>query len=207
MATDHNIAQSNASRILDTHAQEILFTQARTYNGWTDQDVSDDQLRAIYDLTKFAPTSANCSPMRVIFVKSQEQKERLKPFLAEGNLDKTMGAPVTAIFAFDKEFYEHLPQLFPHTDAKSWFVGNDAMIEETAWRNGTLQAGYMIMAIRALGLDTGAMSGFDREGVQKEFFPEGNVEVNFLCNIGYGDSESLFPRSPRFTFDEVCQIL
>ncbi len=192
---------------LNDQALDQLFRTARTYNGWLDKPVTKVQLEAIYDLTKWAPTSANCSPMRVIFITSDEAKERLKPYLAAGNVDKTMTAPVTAIFAFDKEFYEHLPKLFPHTDAKSWFVGNDALIEETAWRNGTLQAGYMTMAIRAMGLDCGGMSGFDREGAKEEFFKDRNVEVNFLCNIGYGDPGSIFDRSPRFDFDEVCTIL
>jgi len=194
--------------ILDDQALDTLFREARTYNSWQDKDVSDVLLKALYDLTKWGPTSANCCPMRVVFVKSQEQKKRLKPFLAEGNVDKTMGAPVTAILAFSHAFYEELPKLFPHTDAKSWFVGNDDLIKETAWRNGTLQAGYFILAARALGLDTGAMSGFDKEGMKGAFFEgQQDIEVNFLCNLGYGDPKGTFPRLPRFDFDDVCQIL
>lgn len=193
--------------ILSDEALDVLFREARTYNGWQDKPVSDVLLRALYDLTKWGPTSANCSPMRVVFVNTDEGRERLKPLLAKGNVEKTMGAPVTAILAFDMEFYEHLPKLFPHTDARSWFAGKPDAIEETAWRNGTLQAGYFIMAARALGLDTGGMSGFDKDGTRKEFFPyEENIEVNFLCNIGYGDPDSLFDRLPRFDFDDVCRF-
>lgn len=206
MSADQKI-QTSGNGILSDEALDILFREARTYNGWQDKPVSEVLLRALYELVKWGPTSANCSPMRVVFVNTDEGRERLKPLLAAGNVDKTMSAPVTAILAFDKEFYEHLPKLFPHTDAKSWFVGNDKMIEETAWRNGTLQAGYFIMAARALGLDTGGMSGFNKKGTREEFFPgEENIEVNFLCNLGYGDPESLFGRSPRFDFDEVCRF-
>ena len=192
---------------IDETGQKILFTQARTHNAWQDKDVSDDVLKALFDLTKWAPTSANCSPMRLKFVKSQAAKDKLKPFLMEGNVDKTMGAPVTAIIGHDMEFYEHLPRLFPHTDAKSWFVGNDQMIADTAFRNGTLQGGYLMMAARALGLDCGPMSGFDADGVKDAFFPGDAVVVNFLCNLGYGDEKALHPRSPRFDFDDVAEIL
>lgn len=201
-------SQSNKNQAIAAQALDALFREARTYNNWQDKDVDDALIKQIFDLTKFAPTSANCSPMRVKFVKSPESREKLKPLLAEGNVDKTMSAPVTAIFAFDYKFYEHLPELFPHTDAKSWFVGNDALIQETAWRNGTLQAGYFILAARALGLDCGPMSGFDKEKTREIFFPgEENLEVNFLCNLGYGDPAGLYPRSPRFDFDTVCEIL
>jgi len=197
----------HGEKMINDEAMDILFREARTYNAWQDKDVSDVLLQAVYDLVKFGPTSANCSPMRLIFVKSEEAKEKLKPFLAEANVEKTMSAPVTAIIAHDHEFHEHLPKLFPHTDAKSWFEGNEPLKQETAFRNGTLQGGYLIMAARAMGLDCGPMSGFDRDGVSKAFFPEGNVEANFLCNLGYGSSEKLFPRSPRFDFDEACQII
>lgn len=198
---------SEQSKILNDQALDTLFREARTYNDWKDQEVSDVLLQAVYDLLKWGPTSANCSPMRVLFIKSQDAKERLKPFLMEGNVEKTMAAPATAIIANDRKFHDHLPKLFPHTDAKSWFEGNDVLIEETAMRNGTLQGAYLIMAARALGLDCGPMSGFDQNGVKNEFFPDDDVQVNFLCSLGYGDDDSLFPRSPRFEFDEVCKIL
>lgn len=196
-----------SEQILSDDALDTLFRNARTYNTWEDRAVSDVLLQAVYDLMKMGPTSANCSPARLKFVKSDEARQRLKPHLAEGNVEKTMTAPVTVIIANDLEFYEHMPKLFPHTDAKSWFVGNDDLIESTAMRNGTLQGGYLIMAARSLGLDCGPMSGFDAEGVKKEFFPDDNVEINFLCNLGYGKGDDLFPRSPRFDFGEVCEIL
>jgi len=192
---------------LENHALEQLFLSARTHNGWQNKAVSEELLRKLYDLLKFAPTSANASPARFLFLTSKEAKEKLKPFLLEGNVEKTMQAPVTVVMGYDVNFYEHLPFLFPHTDAKAWFIGNEALIEETAFRNSSLQGGYLIMAARALGLDCGAMSGFDKEKVNATFFPEGNVKVNFLCNLGYGDPEKLFPRSPRFSFEQVCQIL
>lgn len=194
-------------RIINDRAMDILFRDARTYNGWLDKDVSDVTLKALHDLVKFGPTSANCSPMRVKFLKSDEAKQRLKPHLMEGNVDKTMSAPVVAVLANDLEFHEKLPKLFPHTDAKSWFVGNDDLIKATAMRNGTLQGGYFILAARGLGLDCGPMSGFDADAVKKEFFPNDNFEVNFLCNLGHGDESTIFERSPRFKFDEVCEIL
>lgn len=193
--------------ILEQNALEQLFLNARTHNGWQDKSVSEELLRKLYDLLKFAPTSANASPARFLFLTSKEMKEKLKPFLLEGNIEKTMQAPVTVVIGYDVKFYEHLPFLFPHTDAKAWFVGNEALIEETAFRNSSLQGGYLMMAARSLGLDCGAMSGFDKEKVNATFFPEGNVKVNFLCNLGYGDPEKLFPRSPRFSFEQVCQIL
>ena len=192
---------------LDDSGLDLIFRDARTHNAWQEREVSPALLRAVFDLTKMAPTSANCSPLRVRFVVSPEAKERLRPALAAGNLEKTMAAPATAIIAHDFEFYEELPKLFPHTDARSWFVGNDSLIEETAIRNGTLQGGYFILAARALGLDCGPMSGFDKAKVDAEFFPDGKIKSNFLCNLGYGDADALFPRSPRFDFDEVCEIL
>ncbi len=206
MSADPKIDGQN--NILSDDALDMLFRDARSYNSWRDKPVSDAMVKAIYELTKFAPTSANCSPMRCIFVNTSKGRERLKPYLDAGNVDKTMSAPVTAILAFSHTFYNDLPKLFPHTDAKSWFVGNEDLITETAWRNGTLQAGYLIMAARALGLDCGPISGFDREGVKTEFFAgQEDIEVNFLCNIGYGDPEGLFPRSPRFGFDEICSFV
>jgi 3-hydroxypropanoate dehydrogenase len=184
-----------------------LFRDARTHNAWRDRDVPDALLHELVDLVKLGPTSANCSPARFLFVKSREAKERLKPFLSEGNRDKTMKGPVCTIIGHDLDFHKHLPKLFPHTDAKSWFEGNDKKIAETAFRNGTLQGAYLIMAARALGLDCGPMSGFDNEGVDREFFGGTNVKSNFLCSLGYGDASVLFPRSPRFDFDEMAKIV
>ncbi|MEQ8505485.1 MAG: malonic semialdehyde reductase [Rhodospirillales bacterium] len=187
-------------------ALDQLFRDARTCNNWRDTPVGEDQLRALWDLMKMAPTSANCSPARLVFVVSDAAKEKLKPCLMDGNVAKTMSAPATVIIGQDMEFYEKLPQLFPHTDARSWFVGNDDLIKETAFRNSTLQGAYLIMAARSLGLDCGPMSGFDAEKVDAAFFAGTTVTANFLCNIGHGTTEDLFPRSPRFDFDDACQI-
>ena len=184
-----------------------IFRQARTHNLWREQDIPDSLLHELIELVKFGPTSANCSPARFLFVKSRAAKERLKPLLSEGNREKTMKAPVCAIIGYDLDFYEHLPKLFPHTDARSWFAGKPKKIEETAFRNGTLQGAYLIIAARALGLDTGPMSGFDNGGVDAEFFAGTNIKSNFLCSLGYGDASVLFPRSPRFNFDEMAKII
>ena len=184
-----------------------LFSEARTHNAWFEGDVSDALLHEIVDLVKLAPTSANCSPARFLFVKSREAKEKLKPHLSEGNRDKTMKAPVCTIVGYDLDFYKHLPKLFPHADAKSWFEGNEAKIFDTAFRNGTLQGAYLIMAARALGLDCGPMSGFDNQGVDRDFFAGTNIKSNFLCSLGHCDASVLFPRSPRFSFDEMARIL
>ena len=195
------------SDILNDAGLDLLFRDARTHNDWQDQDVSEVLLQAVFDLAKMGPTSANCSPMRVLFLKSKEAKEKLRPALIEGNVAKTMAAPATAIIGYDLEFHEHLPKLFPHADARSWFVGQDALIESTAFRNGSLQGAYFIVAARALGLDCGPMSGFDNAAVDAAFFAGTKVKSNFLCNLGYGDPKGLFPRSPRFEFDEACKIL
>lgn len=192
---------------LDVSALDQLFLSARTHNKWQDRDVPDEVLVRLVDILKMGPTSANCSPARILFVKSDAAKQRLKPYLSAGNKDKTMQAPVCAIIGNDLEFYEQLPKLFPHTDARSWFVGQDAKISETAFRNGTLQGAYLILAARALGLDCGPMSGFDNAGVDAEFFAGTNFRSNFLCNIGYGDASALMPRSPRLAFDEMAQII
>jgi 3-hydroxypropanoate dehydrogenase len=184
-----------------------IFRAARTHNAWREEDLPDSLLHELVELVKLGPTSANCSPARFLFVKSRAAKERLKPHLSEGNRDKTMKAPVCAIIGYDLDFYHHLPKLFPHTDAKSWFAGKPKKIEETAFRNGTLQGAYLIIAARALGLDTGPMSGFDNEGVDAEFFAGTNIKSNFLCSLGHGDPSVLFPRSPRFAFDEMAKIL
>lgn len=183
-----------------------LFNEARTYSAWQDRDVPEKILAQIFDLAKMAPTSANCSPMRLIFVKSAKAKEKLKPCLAPGNVDKTMAAPVTAIIAYDTTFYEQLPKLFPHADAKSWFVGNQPLIDRTAFLNGSLQGAYLIMAARACGVDCGPMSGFDNALVDEAFFRGTSTKSNFLCNLGYGDPAVLFPRSPRFEFSDVCLV-
>ncbi len=188
-------------------ALDQLFLTARTHNAWQDKDVPDALLHELADLLKMGPTSANASPARFVFVKSKEAKARLMPHLSEGNRAKTLAAPVCTIIGYDTEFYEKLPQLFPHADARSWFVGKPAHIETTAFRNSSLQGAYLILAARALGLDTGGMSGFDNAGVDKEFFPEGKIKANFLCNLGYGDPKGLFGRSPRFAFDEFCKIV
>ena len=190
----------------DQVALNTLFLNARTHNGWANTPVEDAMLHEIWKLVRMAPTSANCAPARIVFVKSQAAKEQLKPLLMDGNVDKTMAAPVTAIIGHDMEFYEKLPQLFPHTDARAWFVGNDELIAETAFRNGTLQGAYLMMAARSLGLDCGPMSGFDNAKVDETFFAGTKVKSNFLCNIGYGTQDDLFPRSPRFEFDEACRI-
>ncbi len=195
------------SNILSDAALDRIFRNARTHTHWQEREVSDVLLQAVFDLAKMGPTSANCSPMRVVFVKSPEAKERLKPALAEGNVEKTMAAPVTAIVGHDLEFYERLPQLFPHTDARSWFVGKPELSRDTAFRNGSLQGAYLMIAARSLGLDCGPMSGFDNEAVDRAFFPDGQVKSNFLCNLGHGDPEKLHPRSPRLDFDQVCRVL
>jgi 3-hydroxypropanoate dehydrogenase len=195
------------STTLPKSAMDQLFFEARTHNAWAAKDVPDSLLIQLVDVMKMAPTSANCSPARLVFVKSREAKARLKPHLSAGNAAKTMAAPVTAIVAYDLKFYDHLPRLFPHADAKSWFTGSEAHANTTAFRNGTLQGGYLIMAARALGLDSGAMSGFDNAGVDTEFFAGTTYKSNFLVNLGYGDPSVLFPRSPRFAFDEIAKII
>ncbi|WP_412559155.1 malonic semialdehyde reductase [Thalassospira sp. MIT1370] len=193
--------------MLDSDALGLLFHNARTFNNWQDRDVDTGLLKQAWDLTVLGPTSANCEPMRITFVKSDAAKKRLKPFLSEGNVDKTMNAPVTAIVAQDMEFYEKLPDLFPHTDARSWFAGKDDAIKATAFRNSSLQAGYFILALRGLGLDCGPMSGFDAAGLDGEFFAGTPLKTNLLINIGYGDRDKLPPRSPRLSFDQGAEII
>ena len=187
-------------------AFDQLFREARTHNKWQDRPVTDEQLQALYDVLKFGPTSANCSPARFVFVRSPEGKAKLKESLSPGNIEKTMSAPVTVIVAHDPKFYDMLPKLFPHADAKSWFSGNYTLAEQTAFRNGTLQGGYLIMAARALGLDAGPMSGFDSGKVEDAFLTEGGWKANFLINLGYGDAAGLFSRSPRLEFSEACRF-
>ncbi len=184
-----------------------LFRQARTHSAWLPERVPVEVLREVYELARWGPTSANSTPARFVFLESEAAKARLLPALSPGNVEKTKAAPVTVIVAWDTEFYEKLPQLFPHADMRSHFVGNQRLIDETALRNGSLQGGYFILAARALGLDCGPMSGFDAAKVNAEFFPDGKWKVNFLCNLGYGDRSKLFPRNPRLEFDEACRVL
>jgi 3-hydroxypropanoate dehydrogenase len=185
-----------------------LFRSARTNNKWQATDIPDSVLRELVDLAKMGPTSANCQPARFVFVKSAEAKQRLKPFLSSTNAEKTMQAPVCAIIGYDLKFYEHLPRLFPHNpSARTWFEGNEAHIATTGLRNGSLQGAYLILAARALGLDAGPMSGFDNAGIDKEFFASTTVKSNFLCSLGYGDPAGVYPRGPRFAFDEMAKIL
>lgn len=193
---------------VDFQTLDALFLQARTHNAWFDKQVDDALLRRIWDVARMGPTSANCSPMRVVFVKSPDAKARLLPALMEGNRAKTLAAPVTAIFGNDSQFYDLLPKLFPHADARAWFAGpgKEGIAAATAFRNGTLQAAYFMLAARALGLDCGPMSGFDNALVDQEFFPGGRIKSNFICNLGYGDPKGVFPRSPRLGFDEACSI-
>lgn len=192
---------------IDDAGLDLLFRNARTQNGWRPEPVSAQQLREIYDLMKMGPTSANCSPLRLVFVTTPEGRKRLAPALSAGNLDKAMAAPVTAILGQDLQFYEHLPRLFPHNQtARSWFEGQPHA-EATAFRNATLQGAYLMLAARAVGLDCGPMSGFDNAKVDAEFFPGGRIRSNFICCLGHGDPAKVFPRSPRFAFDEVCAIV
>ncbi len=188
-------------------ALDQLFRTARTHNKWLDKPVSDETIHALYELLKWGPTSANASPARFLFLRSPEAKAKLKEALSPGNIEKTMTAPVTVIVAHDPKFYDLLPRLFPHADAKSWFAGNWSLADTTAFRNGTLQGAYLMLAARALGLDVGAMSGFDNMKVDELFLADTGWKSNFLVNLGYGDPAGLFPRSPRLEFDEAAKIL
>ena len=200
-------AQTTRDAPLSDAALAQLFTEARTRNGWTDRPVPDALLRKLYDLTKFGPTAVNNTPARFVFVTSPEAKARLVPLMSEGNQAKTAQAPVTVIIGYDMDFHEHLSTLFPHAPgAKDWFA-DEAARRESAFRNSSLQGGYLTIAARSLGLDVGPMSGFDPAGVKAEFFPGTNVEPNFIMNLGYGSDDNLFPRSPRLTFEEAASIL
>jgi 3-hydroxypropanoate dehydrogenase len=198
-------AAHHAPLAADALAQ--LFTEARTHNAFFDKPAPDALLREAVELMKWAPTSANQSPLRLLFLRSKEAKQRLAPALIPGNLDKTLAAPVVAVTGYDLKFYEHLPFLFPHADAKSWFSGNPAFAERSAFQNGTLQVAYLILALRAVGLDAGPMTGFDNAKVDAEFFAGTDVKSNVLINIGYGDPAKLFPRSPRFAFEQIAKII
>jgi 3-hydroxypropanoate dehydrogenase len=193
--------------LISKEALDQLFIGARTHSSWLPEPVPLELLRKAYELARFGPTSANASPARFVFLTTPEAKARLKPALAPLNVEKTMKAPVAAIIAWDTEFHEKLPKLFPHADMRSHFVGNQPLIDETAFRNSSLQAGYFILAARALGLDCGPMSGFDANKVNEEFFPEGKWKVNLLCNLGYGDPSNLYPRNPRLQFEEATLVL
>jgi 3-hydroxypropanoate dehydrogenase len=215
-----NLKEFTMSAQLNDEGLDLIFRQARTHNGWQNKPVPDDILRQLYDVMKWGPTSANCSPARILFLRTPESKQRLLPALAPGNVDKTMSAPVTAVIGYDGKFFEQLPKLFPHADARSWFADTPELAEVTARRNSSLQGAYFIIAARALGLDCGPLSGFDHAKVDHEFFPaekradfpyedfpDSHIKTNFLCNIGYGDPSKLFPRSPRLSFDEACKLL
>ncbi len=192
---------------LSADALAQIFTEARTHNAFIDKPVSDELLRRAVDIAKMGPTSVNQSPLRIVFARSKEAKQRLAPTLSPGNLEKTLAAPVVAITGYDVKFYEHLPFLFPHADAKPWFSGNAEFAARSAFQNGTMQVAYLILALRAVGLDTGPMTGFDNAKIDAEFFPGTDVKSNILINIGYGDPSKLFPRSPRFSFDEVAKVI
>jgi 3-hydroxypropanoate dehydrogenase len=193
--------------MLDQNALDTLFNNARSHNGWLDSDVSNEQINQIYELMKYGPTAANNSPARITFVKSAAGKQKLKAHLDEGNVEKAMAAPVIAIISYDIEFYEKLPLLFPHADARSWYAGNDAKIKSAGEMNATLQGAYFMMAARSVGLDCGPMGGFNSDTLDKEFFADGKTKSIFLCAIGQGDSSKIFPRSPRLSFDEACNIV
>lgn len=192
---------------LNDAALDQLFRTARTYNGYLDTPVSNEQLEAVWELMKYGPTSANCLPARIIWCVSDESKKKLAALAMPANGEKILSAPATAIIGMDMEFYENLPELFPHTDARSWFVGNDALIEKTAFRNSSLQGGYFILAARALGLDTGPMSGFNNDAVDAEFFAGTKIKSNFISTIGYGDPATIFERSPRPEFARFNKIV
>ena len=199
--------ESFIAMMLDAAALDLIFRSARTHRAWVDRPVAESTLHEVYELMKWGPTTANTCPARIVFVRSLAAKERLKPALDAGNVAQTMAAPATAIVAYDMEFYEQLPKLAPHVDARSWFAGaSEEALRTTALRNGSLQGAYLIVAARALGLDCGPMSGFDNAIVDAAFFPGGKVKSNFLCNLGYGDALKLHPRAPRLTFDEACAI-
>ncbi|MDE1953772.1 MAG: malonic semialdehyde reductase [Betaproteobacteria bacterium] len=192
---------------LNDEARRLLFTEARTHNRFTPEPVPDALLRQLYDLMKWGPTSANCSPARLVFVKSPEAKAKLAPCMSEGNRDKTLQAPVNAIVGMDMAFYDKLPELFPHNlTAKSWFEGNPEFSASTAMRNSSLQGAYFMLAARGLGLDCGPMSGFNADAVNAAFFAGTSVKANFICNLGHGDPTGLFPRSPRLAFEQACRI-
>ncbi len=192
---------------LSDDALATLFLEARTHNTWSDRAVSRQLLEEVWNVARMGATSANCSPARIVFVTTPTGREMLKPCLSPGNLAKTMAAPVTAIIGQDMKFYDRLPELFPHEDARSWFAGKPDVIAATAFRNSTLQGAYLMLAARAMGLDCGPMSGFDAAKIDRTFFADSDVKSNFLCNIGYGTPEGLHPRGPRLAFDDACRVV
>lgn len=207
MPDSHATLSASSRTAVSKDSIDQIFREARTHNEWLAHSVSSELLRRVYELAALGPTSANSSPGRFVFLTSPEAKERLRPALSAGNLEKTMAAPVTVIIAWDTEFYDKLPKLFPHKDMRPVFMGKAGLAEITAFRNGSLEGGYFILAARALGLDCGPMSGFDNAKVDAEFFSDGKWKSNFLCNLGYGDGAKLFPRNPRLSFDEACLVL
>jgi 3-hydroxypropanoate dehydrogenase len=197
----------NGIIMIDQHALDTLFTQARSQRAWLDKPVTNGQLREIYELMKWGPTSGNCSPIRIAFVKSPEAKAKLAACMDEGNVEKVLTAPITAIIGMDMAFPRKLPQLWPYGDAQAWYEGNDQKIAETALRNSSLQGAYFMLAARAIGLDCGPMSGFDANKINESFFVGTQVKANFVCGIGYGDHSKLKPRLPRLTFEASCAIV
>jgi 3-hydroxypropanoate dehydrogenase len=198
---------SSVTAPLSEEGSDLIFRKARTFYAWKPEPVSDELLHRIYDLFKFGPTSFNTSPARILFLRTEEAKARLLPGLMPVNVEKSKTAPVVAIVAYDTEFYEKLPKLVPHMDARAFFAGNAPLIQETAFRNGSLQGAYLIIAARAVGLDCGPMSGFDPSKVNAEFFPDGKWKANFICNLGHGDTKNQYPRAPRLDFEEACKLL
>ncbi len=205
-STGSSTARSRGTVIPDSAIDQV-FREARTFKAWTPEPVPVELLRKVYDLARLGPTSANSSPARFVFITTPQAKERLRPALAPLNVDKTMSAPVNTIIAMDMQFYDHLPKLYPHRDMRSLFAGNQALIDETAFRNSSLQGAYFILAARSLGFDCGPMSGFDAAKLNAEFFPDGRWKANFLCNLGYGNRTQLGPRDPRLEFEEACLVL
>jgi 3-hydroxypropanoate dehydrogenase len=202
--------EKHVGQPLSDEALNLVFREAHTHSAWLPKPVDDDLLRRVYDLAKMGPTSANTAPMRLVFVKTPAGKERLKPALMAGNVEKTMAAPVCAIVAYDLRFYEQIPRLYPQNPKFADLFtapGKEEFTRTHAFRNGTLQGAYLIIAARALGLDTGPMSGFDNAKVDAEFFPDGRYQSNFLINLGYGDPTKVYPRNPRLEFDEVCKVV
>jgi 3-hydroxypropanoate dehydrogenase len=192
---------------LEDDALDLLFREARTHNGWSDKPVTDEQIQLLYQLTICGPTTANSQPSRFIFCRTPEAKERLLPCLAPGNVEKTRAAPVTVIIGYDSSFWEHLPRMFPHKDMTGMYRNNASFVEVNGLRNSSLQGAYLIVAARAMGLDIGAMSGFNHDAIDEEFFSGTTIKSNFLCNIGYGDTKALYNKLPRFDFDEICEVI
>ena len=195
------------ARRLNDEALDLVFREARTHRKWIKRPDDNETIRAVYDLMRLGPTSANCAPARLVFIRSDRAKERLRPCLSPGNVEQTMSAPLTAIVGYDRRFYELLPRLYRQADARSWFAADERAAEMTAFRNSSLQGAYFMIAARSLGLDCGPMSGFDNAKVDAEFFPDGWIKSNFLCNLGYGDEAALEPRNSRLAFEEICAVL